>query len=344
MRKQDKSVEVLGHWSEDRANEWYRKVGWMCGFNYIPATAINTVEMWQKGDFDSKTIDKELALAESIGFNVLRIFTQFIVWEEDPEYMIKILEEFITITDKHGFKVIIVPFDDCVFPTFGENIPNPYLGKQPEPVPGVYGTWVPSPGHDNVGNVGKWYQLKEYLQEIMKQYVKDDRVIIWDLYNEPKPYLWPKGKNLLLEVIKWAREVNPSQPITTSYYFPIWKLNTWIRNNVDVVSLHNYLPKIFFEWNITRLRKQNRPIIVTEWLHRNLRNSVRKILPVMVKYNTMAIHWGFINGKTQTHLSWLNSKPGRRPPRKWQHDLFHGDLTPYDPKEIDLFKKYLKTI
>ncbi len=54
------------------------------------------------------------------------------------------------------------------------------------------------------------------------------------------------------------------------------------------------------------------------------------------------ILWGLVNGKTQTHLRW-----GHRPenlPYKgvWQHDLYHGDLTPYDPTEIDIIKATVK--
>jgi hypothetical protein len=34
-------------WSEAKANEWYAGQPWLVGSNYIPATAINELEMWQ---------------------------------------------------------------------------------------------------------------------------------------------------------------------------------------------------------------------------------------------------------------------------------------------------------
>ena len=34
-------------WSEKAANDWYAKQPWLVGANYIPATAINELEMWQ---------------------------------------------------------------------------------------------------------------------------------------------------------------------------------------------------------------------------------------------------------------------------------------------------------
>jgi hypothetical protein len=54
-------------WSEAKANEWYAKQPWLVGSNYIPASAINELEMWQAETFDTKTIDKELGWAEGLG-------------------------------------------------------------------------------------------------------------------------------------------------------------------------------------------------------------------------------------------------------------------------------------
>src|SRR5258705_8404542 len=61
-------------WSEAQANEWYARQPWLIGANYVPADAINQLEMWQADTFDPATIDKELALAHSIGMNTMRVF------------------------------------------------------------------------------------------------------------------------------------------------------------------------------------------------------------------------------------------------------------------------------
>jgi len=49
------------------------------------------------------------------------------------------------------------------------------------------------------------------------------------------------------------------------------------------------------------------------------------------------MHWGLVNGKTQTNLGW-GWRPGMPEPKIWQHDLYHGDLTPYDKEELTLFR------
>lgn len=69
-------------WSKEKAWKWYNENPWFCGFNYIPANAINYTEMWDKTGFSPDAIDRELALAEQSGFNSLRVALQFIVWEE----------------------------------------------------------------------------------------------------------------------------------------------------------------------------------------------------------------------------------------------------------------------
>ena len=78
----------------------------------------------------------------------------------------------------------------------------------------------------------------------------------------------------------------------------------------------------------------------TEWLNRPGGETIANTLPVLYQYRVGSTFWGLVNGKTQTNYRW-GSKAGDPPPRVWQDDIFHGDLTPYDQNEIDLLKKYI---
>lgn len=49
-------------------------------------------------------------------------------------------------------------------------------------------------------------------------------------------------------------------------------------------------------------------------------------------------NWGLVSGKTQTIYPW-GSKKGSPEPNVWAHDLLRRDGTPFDPKEVALFKK-----
>ena len=72
-------------WSEQAAQRWYRQQPWIVGSNFIPATAMNELEMWQADTFDPDEIDKELGWAEALGMNTMRVFLHDLLWQQDPD-------------------------------------------------------------------------------------------------------------------------------------------------------------------------------------------------------------------------------------------------------------------
>ena len=109
---QDIQKGTHSRWSERKANEWYDNQPWPVGFNYVPANAISYTEMWMPYCFDDELIARELALAEGIGFNCLRVVLPFVVWEHDPDAFTARLDEFLDVCDRHGMKVMFTLFDD----------------------------------------------------------------------------------------------------------------------------------------------------------------------------------------------------------------------------------------
>src|ERR1035441_1142264 len=100
-------------WSEERANAWYQQQPWLVGSNYIPATAINELEMWQAATFDPQQIDKELGWAEGLGMNTMRVFLHDLLWQQDPAGFKQRLDQFLTIAAKHHIRPMLVLFDSC---------------------------------------------------------------------------------------------------------------------------------------------------------------------------------------------------------------------------------------
>ncbi len=326
-------------WSTDKAWKWYRQNSWICGFNYIPANAINYTAMWDKTSFSPDLIDKELALAESVGFNTLRVVLQFAVWENDPLYFRETLARFLAICTKHKIKVMPAFFDDCVF---GENT-EPSLGKQPEPVEGWYAwAWSPSPGHSLVTDSTTHYRLEKYVKDVMQTFRNDQAILAWDLYNEPtNSGLGHKSLPLVRSVFKWAREINPVQPVTIGYWNGDKVLDDIIFENSDIITFHSYSSKEEVENLINTLKLHKRPVICTEWLNRPMGSTVESVLPVFFKENVGCLHWGLVNGKTQTHLPW-GHRPADLPFNHiWQHDLYTTDYKIYSPYEIKLFKTFI---
>src|SRR5215469_1984921 len=129
-----------GRWSEKTANDWYRSQPWLVGSDYIPANAINELEMWQAASFDPQRIDLELGWAESLGMNTLRVFLHDLLWQQDADGFKKRIEQFLTIAAKHHIRPFFVLFDSCWDPL-------PHLGPQHPPIPGVHNSGsVQSPG------------------------------------------------------------------------------------------------------------------------------------------------------------------------------------------------------
>src|ERR1700733_2434644 len=108
-------------WSMKRANDWYESQPWLVGSNYIPATAINELEMWQADTFDPQQIDKELGWAEGLGMNTMRVFLHDLLWKQDAAGFTRRLDTFLTIAARHHIRPILVLFDSCwdPFPRLG---------------------------------------------------------------------------------------------------------------------------------------------------------------------------------------------------------------------------------
>src|ERR1700693_3770300 len=88
-------------WTEEAAADWYAKQGWLVGSNYIPANAINELEMWQADTFDAKRIDLELGWAEAIGLNTMRVFLHDLPWQQDAAGFTKRIDTFLQIAAKN---------------------------------------------------------------------------------------------------------------------------------------------------------------------------------------------------------------------------------------------------
>lgn len=324
-------------WSVQKAAEWQKEQPWFCGMNYIPADAINYTAMWDKSSFSPKQIEREMALAEEVGMNCARVVLQYVVYEDDPKYFLRTFDKFLGICAKHGVKVMPIFFDDC---TFGVNT-DPVVGPQPEPLEGWYAwAWSPSPGYSMVVDARTHGKLEKYVKDVMERFKNDPRIFAWDLYNEPTNTPMPERSYPLLEkVFQWARQVDPSQPITSGAWNENEKLNKILLDNSDIVTFHCYSTKENTQKWMERYLQYGRPVICTEWMNRVAHSYLIEILPMFKEKNVGSMIWGLVNGKTQTHLRWGHRPEDLPYTGEWQHDLFHTDFTPYNEAEIELLKK-----
>lgn len=345
-------------WSADRANAWYKALPYLKGANFLPANAINQLEMWQAETFDPVRIDKELGWAKDLGFNTMRVFLHDLLWQQDAEGFKQRIDHFLDICDKHGIRPMMVLFDSCWDP-------DPQLGPQPAPTPGVHNPgWVQGPGARTLGDRAEWSRLKDYVEGIVGAFGQDPRVLVWDIWNEPDngndasyginnlrrepAYKYDRVLELLPQVFAWARGQEPSQPLTSGIWRGDWaeheKMDPLFQAQVDlsdVVSFHNYDPPAEFEKRVRQLQRYERPLFCTEYMARGMDSRFENILPLAKKFNVAAINWGFVAGKSQTNMpwdSWQNPYVNGREPAVWFHDILHKDGKPYRPTELPVLK------
>ena len=356
------------NWSIAEASHWSRQRPWIIGFNYTPRSAINQLEMWQDETFDPTTINQELGWASDIGFNMVRVFLHHLPWQENHHNFCKKIDVFLSIADRHNIEVMFVLFDDVWDPL-------PQSGKQPTPRAGVHNSgWVQSPGAEILGDINRHNELEDYVKGIISRYKSDQRVAIWDLYNEPGnlntiPYGSLEVTNkrdfslaLLTKTFKWARQEKPEQPLTSG----VWRLKKgyWkgsvkkgkdcalfecMLKNSDIITFHSYENAARTGKAIRYLKDLGRPMICTEYLARGHENTFDSILPIFAQNHIGAMNWGFVSGKTQTIYPWrswvfiirLWDRLWSKEPNPWHHDLLRPDGTAYSNNEIDSIRSQI---
>ena len=341
-------------WSSDRANRWYQAQGWPVGANYITSNAINQLEMFQPGTYDPQRINTELGWARLQGVNTVRVFLHDQLWAQDSRGFQLRLAQFVSIAARHGIKPMFVLFDSCWDPF-------PKLGKQHAPRPGVHNSgWVQSPGAERIDDPSYTRTLRDYVMGVLTQFRTDDRVLAWDLWNEPdnpsrqyrnveRSDKQQRVANLLPQVFSWARAVDPQQPLTSGVWDGEW--DTAHRNaisgiqldNSDVITFHSYGDPATFENKIGELSPPGRPMICTEYMARTLGSTVEGILPVAKRHNVGAVNWGLVAGKTQTYFPWDSwDHPYTAIPEVWFHDLLRPDGRPFRDTEIQTIQSLSK--
>jgi hypothetical protein len=330
-----------GRWPVDRAQRWYQAQGWPVGSSYITSNSANQLEMFQPDTYDPRRIDAELGWARSIGFNSMRVFLHDQLWAQDRQGFQYRLAHFVSLAARHRIKPLFVFFDSCWDPF-------PSSGQQRAPRTGIHNSrWVQSPGAERIDDQRYVRTLYDYVTGVMTQFRSDDRVLGWDLWNEPdnpaREYSSVERSDkaqlvteLLPQVFGWARSVEARQPLTSGVwegsYSPIRDIQL---GNSDVVTFHCYDEPAAFEQRIAELSPLGRPMMCTEYMARKRGSTIEGVLPVAKRHNVGAINWGFVAGKTQTYLPWDSwEQPYGRVPPVWFHDLLQPNGRPHRNTEV----------
>ena len=351
-------------WTKAKIWEWYDAHPWIRGCNFIGSDCANRLDQWQSYGREErmKVAESEIALAASIGFNTIRLIADFDVWLQERESYMSVLEEYLTIAAKHGISVCYVLATEVLLP---RGIDEPFkpkpLGEQKYALGYHQGRFPLTPEEEAkkpyhyLQRDGLRELFCEMVHEIVTKYRNDERILFWDIYNEPGIALGRDAVPVVEKVFELVRECDPSQPVTAD----IWRgvINGGVKfaeearalELSDFVNFHCYgnLEKTIL--TIDELRRLGRPLVCTEWMNRINHNDVKDIYPLYYLEKVGCYCWGFVVGKTQTNEPWEMFWKHYYDPEKhvdydftkWQHDLYRpGARHPYDPREIDLIKKF----
>jgi len=310
---------VEDRWPEEKAGEWYETVGPIRGANYLPTTAATTsdvwsraqrrVSMWQPQGFASESIDREFGWARGAGYNSLRVFLDYPEWKADSDGFRQRMDAVLATAEKHGMRLGCVLLRGVSFERSGAE----------ERIPGET-------------DRSDWLELEEYVKDVVGRFGDDDHVLMWDMYNEPD------NLPLVEAMFTWAREVQPSQPLTTG----VWALfdsdmSKRIMELSDIVSFHAYDPPDGVRVKIEQTEVYGRPIVCTEFLRRQAGNTFAAVLPIFAEHEVGWYNWGLVAQKLP---AFWGSQQDDSLQKVWQTDVFHSDGRPYRAEEIELIRSF----
>ncbi|MGA2540124.1 MAG: hypothetical protein ABSG78_01040 [Verrucomicrobiota bacterium] len=194
-------------------------------------------------------------------------------------------------------------------------------------------------------------EAKAYVQNLIGEFRNDPRISLWDLWNEPN-YSNTGDLDLCKEVIIWAREVSPIQPLTVSaFWLHSMLTNTGnvhercveVESMTDVHNFHLYDLSILkmkaMDDMISALRKiSDRPIVCTEAVARTISGNYGRSMSSFEQNHIHFYSWGLYTADSNWAVSWGLSTFDPNEPMF--HDLLHPDGTPYDWRDLEWVRNF----
>lgn len=264
---------------------------WIRGANYVPSAASTSVAAWK--NYDPERIDRELGYAERLRLNSLRVFLQYVVYEEDPAGFVRKLEDFVGRCERRGIRPLIVLFDSC----FGD---EPSLAKAESPL------WLNNPGFCRLADRKA---LERYVRDVVTPYRGDGRVLGWDIMNEPMAdfhHVTRAERDLIWDHVRhfcgFVKTLDPGHPVTVGEavveYLPM------TAPHVDFLSVHSYAAHpADFRKDLDLARRYGRqfgkPVVVTECGNPGAGQGYEMVFEVLGKEGLGFYFWELMIGKIQ---------------------------------------------
>ncbi len=132
---------------------------WLRGFNLVPSWGATIEQAWLQ--YDPKGFRQELLAAKLFHANTIRLWIDFDAWMIDPEQISTAFADAVTAIGQAGMKVM-----PC--------LANRWHDRQYD----YGGTYLEQLS-------GDFAPRAQYLRELTGPYREDERILLWDLCNEP---------------------------------------------------------------------------------------------------------------------------------------------------------------
>jgi len=171
----------------------YPDYGWLRGFSIVPSWAARIEDAWWF--YDGARMREEVALTKQVQANCIRLWIEFTAWIRDPEKVTANFLDAVAAIGESGLKAM-----PCLFNRWHDSKFD-YGGTYAENL---------KPG---------WKQPLEYVKALVTPLAGDERILIWDLCNEPQAHDLNSDVNKrefawLSEIAATVRACGVQQPIT----------------------------------------------------------------------------------------------------------------------------------
>ena len=138
----------------------YPDYGWLRGFSMVPSWGARIEEAWWS--YDGRRMREEAALARTVHANCIRLWIEYTAWMADPEKVTANFLDAVAAIAEAGMKTM-----PCLFNRWHDDRFD------------YGGTYL-----ENI--LKGWKPHLDYVRALVTPLARDERVLIWDLCNEPQ--------------------------------------------------------------------------------------------------------------------------------------------------------------